>query len=457
MTNRINKTYVLTAAQALNSTDPNKGAPNKSLMKGVERYVKDHDAELIILTMRGQTAREIDLHPYFQTRDDIYWPEERNIKLNNNIMVSDMVVPPQNVDPTTGRKRFPQREQSMVIGHTKQRFLTIPTSNYKLPKILASTGAITHPNYSEANHRGDVAGRDHIYGMLVVEIIDNTHYNIRNIRAQKDGKFIDLGMKYNQGRKPTKANVEALVLGDLHIGDHDEKAMKASYEMIDHLNPKRLFLHDVANMHSVNPHERGQLIRGIIESKKGRRSLEEELKLDHKHLCKLAKAMGKREVNIVFSNHDDFLYRYLNDSMFLKDSYENCALGLKLIQHAVEGENPLEAGVKMMGDVPSNIRFLKLDDDYKSWGWQLASHGHKGNSGARGSTVGKELAHGKSITGHSHSPEILRNTIVVGSNTIQSDYTKGGGSSWMPANAVLYEGGLVQLLPIIDGKWMMKR
>jgi hypothetical protein len=36
------------------------------------------------------------------------------------------------------------------------------------------------------------------------------------------------------------------------------------------------------------------------------------------------------------------------------------------------------------------------------------------------------------------------------------EYTAGSATSWMAANAVLYEGGTVQLIPIIRGKWKPK-
>ena len=94
------------------------------------------------------------------------------------------------------------------------------------------------------------------------------------------------------------------------------------------------------------------------------------------------------------------------------------------------------------------------DDDYKVRGVQLGSHGDKGMSGGRSSIRSREYAHGKSITGHSHTPEILRNTYIVGTSTfLRLPYTKGSASSWMNTNAILYDNGSVQLLNIIDGRW----
>jgi len=454
--------YVITSAQAIQSEkhakryrgDSSRGAPNKELIRGLERYCSDRGAEMIILRMPGMDNSEETMHPFFGGRSDVY--DRFTKKLNEGIELSDMMVPPQNVDPASGRQRFVQTDCTKVFPHTKQRLKAVPASNANLPKLLMTTGVITHPNYHPSNHRGDAARRDHMYGAVVVEIIDDTFYNARHIRAQQNGKFIDMGLKYDKGRKPAWAGVEALVLGDIHVGDDDPETMKANYEMIDFFKPDRLFLHDFLNGHSVNPHERENLMSRAQNWEKGRLSLEEELSNAYDELCTISRLMGKREVNLVACNHHFFLDRYLESGDFTKEPW-NTKIAMNLGLAMIDGEDPVEVGLRMMGDIPSNVNFLKIDTDYKRWGWQLGSHGHKGISGSRGSIRSRENAHGKSITGHSHTPEIQRNTFIVGTSTeLVLDYNKGDVSSWMAANAVLYKGGLVQMIPIIQGKWKLK-
>jgi len=461
------KVYVITSAQASyeEKTD-RKGevyhmqrgdvaSPNKNLLKGLESYCSDNGAELIILTMAGKDARETIMHESLADRPELY---HGNMKLNSNIQISDMIVPPQNIDPSTGRLRFAQRDTTLVYAHSKQRLRAVPSSNSKLPKLLVTTGAVTMPNYKEFNHKADVARRDHTYGGVVVEIIDKVFYNVRHIEAQKDGKFIDLGKKWNGANRPTNAKTEALVLGDLHVGDTDPKTRAANYEMIDFFKPKRLVLHDLLSGHSINPHEKDNVVTRIQDWNDGRLNLEKELRDANRELKNLARAMGKRDIYVVASNHDFFLDRYLERGEFLKEPW-NANLALKLASQMCEGRNPVEEGIKIMGGLPSNVHFLDLNSDLKVWGCQLASHGHRGNSGAKkGNATSRELAHGKSITGHTHSPEKIRNTFIVGTSTkLNLPYTDGSASSWMAANAVLYEGGLVQLIPVINGKWKMKR
>jgi hypothetical protein len=404
--------------------------------------------------MAGKDAGEKIFEEEVNKRKELFFGKRT---LNSNVKIDDMVVPPQNVDPSTGRLRFAQKDTTLIYAHSKQRLRAIPASNSKLPKLLVTTGAVTTPNYNRENNRGDVAHRDHVFGGVVVEIIDDKYYNVRFVRSRLDGQFVDMGLRYNGNHKPTKSNVEALVLGDVHDCDRDENTMRANFEMIDFFKPKKLILHDLVDCHSINPHERDNLITRIRDYESGRLFLEEELRSSRETLCELAERMGRGEVYVVASNHPFFLNRYLEGGEFMKEPW-NAKLAFKLAEKMCEGEDPIEAGMKMIGDLPKNITFLKLRDDLKVWGYQLASHGHKGLSGSRTSTaVSREIAHGKSITAHSHAPEVFRNTYIVGtSSRLDLDYTEGSASSWMAASAVLYDNGTVQLLPIINGKWKAK-
>lgn len=464
---RYPKIYVITSAQAGESEEiktqegkekifGDKGKPNYNLLESLEKYCDYRKAELVILPMAGKNAGEIELHPEIADRKEVLW--KRKKKLNSNIYISDMIVPPQNVDCASGRGRFVARDQTLIMAHTKQRVKAFPNSNFDLPKILVGTGAMTFPNYTETNHRGDAAKRDHTYGAIVVEIVDDQIFHFRNIRALANGKFIDLGLEFNKNNKPRKAKLEALVLGDLHIGDTNPEVRTANYEMIDEFNPKRLFIHDLFNGHSVNHHDWGKLVTLVREVyMKGRADLKVELEQCYEELCSISKAMKNKEVVIVASNHNEFLDKYL-ETVRLKDDPLNAYLASQLMSKMMEGEDPVKAGLEKIGKIPKNVTFLKRDEDYKVLGWQLGSHGDRGMSGGRGSMVAREFAHGKSITGHTHVPEILRDTYVVGTSTyLNLPYTKGSPSAWMDSNAMLWENGTAQLVNIIYGEWKLEK
>jgi hypothetical protein len=448
--------YVITAAQASywdkDGESVRRGPVaklNNNLYDGLERLCQTKNAELIILPMNGKDARETLYH---ESLGDIEI-FEGNYDLNSNIKISDMKVPPQNIDPATGRTRFAQADQTMIYAHSKQRLKAVPSSNSKLPKLLMTTGSITSPNYQENNHRGDVATRDHTLGAIMVEVIDDKLYHARHITAFQNGNFVDMGLKYSGKKRPTTIKTDSLVIGDLHVGETDPETMRANYEMIDHFKPERVILHDTFNGHSINHHERNNRMSQIRAFNEGHLSLEGELREYTKVLNEIAEA-SPGEVYIVKSNHDMFLNRYLEEGKFLKEPH-NADIAMRLGYSLVQGRDPLKDAVGLMGGIPKNVHFLDLNSDLKRWGYQLASHGHKGLGGSRNANINaRETAHGKSITGHSHTPEKLRNTYIVGTSThLNLPYTDGSASSWMNCNAVLYKGGLVQLLPIIEGKW----
>ncbi len=441
------KTYVVTSAQYC-------GLANKDFLAGLETYCSQHQAELMVLPMRGKDINQEDMDPLL-----VQYLHQTSFKkgtaLNDKIKVHNYPILPQMIDPSTGLARFPQNDVSTIFASPKQRLKVVPNSNMSLPKILMTTGAVTKPNYNTRNRQGIIADHDHIYGAIVVEIVDNETYHYRQLTAQKNGPFVDLGIKYN-GKETEPAVLEALVLGDWHTGDTNGEVRKATWEMIKEYKPRRIILHDFFNGHSVNHHEQGKLASRARAAREGRLSLEEELKMNSGELHTFTEVAGDNtEIFLVASNHNEFLNRYLEEGRFMAE-HNNAALASRLFAALVEKKNPLQVGLEMCGGVPKNVQFLERDQDYKVRGWQLGAHGDKGANGARGGIRGIENAYGKSITGHSHTPEILRDTYIVGTSTdLRLDYTSGP-SSWMNTHAMLWDNGKVQLVHIINGKWRRK-
>jgi len=443
-----------------------KAKPHSVLLKGFENYAKENGAELIIVPIAGKNTLENILHEEFQGRKEIF--RGTVLRFNKNLQFRDLVVPPQNVDPVTGKSNLISKYNSSIIfAHSKQRFSPVPVFNADLPRYLYTTGAVTEPNYNTANHRGDTAMRNHVFGGVVVEVLDDTYYNIRNVRGMMNGKFVDLGKLYDGKHKPKKIGVDSLVLGDIHWGDHDDKSIKANYEMIEFFKPKRIFLHDFFNGHSVNHHELDNFSLRSRELRRGRLDLLGELESDYielKNICNLAGE--KTEINLVSSNHHQFLTKYINSDLWMKGDLWNSEIGGYLfskVSSIEEHENEidsaaylLEEGFKRFGPIPSNVKFLRYKDNYRRYGFQLASHGDKGKSGSRGGDVKSRsvTGGGKSITGHSHAMSIFGDTYIVGTSTkLDLPYTLGYGNASIAANAILYDNGTVQMIPIIKGKW----
>jgi hypothetical protein len=171
---------------------------------------------------------------------------------------------------------------------------------------------------------------------------------------------------------------------------------------------------------------------------------------DIDYLCELCD-----ELVIVKSNHDEFLDRYLASGYYVKDP-ENHRYALDLAAAAMDGHDPLRFAIENIGiKYPDRVRWLDRDEDYKIAGIQLGAHGDLGANGARGNIKNTEAAYTESITGHSHSPEILRGAWQVGTSSFLKLNYNRGPSSWLHTSCLLYADGSRQLINSLKGKWRL--
>ena len=267
--------------------------------------------------------------------------------LNNKAMVADLIVPPQNVDPSTGKLDLPQNQlgKTIIYAHAKQRWRSAPKSiGGKYPRLLLTTGACTLPNYNGSNDRGDNAFWNHKFGFVVVDIIDNKRYFPRIVPALKNGTFVDMGRLYAPGKRPKNIKAEALVLGDIHYGDHEKLTMSANYEMIEFFNPKNVFLHDAFNGHSMNPHEREDSVKRAIAFRRGRLDVKKEFEEAYdEFIGEMATEFPRTNFWFVYSNHSpDFIRRYLTSVQFVKEPWNDTDFVSCLRNALLREEDPIE-------------------------------------------------------------------------------------------------------------------
>ncbi len=450
-----NETYLVTAAQA-------NARPNTQLLTSMETYVAERAGGLIVLPMIGQNANEdwTELHPTFADHDVEYGTR----KLNDNIQIDQFHIRPYQIDPVQGLNRFAQRERTQVFASPKQRLKPVAHSTRRHPKFLVTTGAVTNPNYAtsedvsaERRRLGNIALRDHVYGGLVVEVANSNRFYMRHITSNGGGSFVDLGVSYS-GAEIAETATEALVLGDYHCGRSDRKVIEATYQMIEDLKPKKIVLHDFFDGHSVSHHVDRELItQGLHQQQDlGHTSLEQELGQCGDELRVLADMTD--EVIVVMSNHHEFLWRYLNEGRFIKDK-ENARFAFRLATWMAEKDqnDPVEFGIRMLGELPDNIRFLKRTDDFRVKGYQLGAHGDKGVGLGYGSMTSKENDYGQSISGHVHKAQTLRRTHTVGTMLpLDMYYMRGQPHDWSNSHAAIYANGAVQHLILNRGEYRLR-
>ena len=377
-------------------------------------------------------------------------------ELNSNVFLSTIKLSAKQIDPITGMNRVGQRNGSFMFASPKQRLKSVPVYNNKLPHFLMTTGAITKPDYSSANFMSNrtayIADNDHVVGGIIVEVIDDQIFHFRQVQADGNGDFIDVGVKYSS--TTTKKIDAAAAIIEWHSGETDPTAKACFKEMCSVFKPKYIVVHDVFNGTSINHHaEKNIIYRASVVAKKI--DLKHELKVLAADIDELHSWTNDGEIIIPKSNHDEWLTHYLQKAKYAEDPI-NHGIGLKLADKMVnDGEtDPLKWGVEnIAGLKKARVTWLSRDEDFTVGGVQLGAHGDKGANGTRGSLKAMENAYGNSVTGHAHSPEILRGAWQIGTLThLKLEYNQGP-SSWFNSVCFVYPNGARQMVNIVEGKW----
>lgn len=449
------KRFVITTAVSGCEVDGN-------FYESIKNYCKKNKAKLLILIATDPAAN------VSRTIDKLLENESivvEDTSLNSNIFLSTIKLSAKHIDPITSLGRIGQRSGSFVYASPKQRLKLVPVSNMGVPHALMTTGAITKPNYKTNDYMSErtayIAENDHVMGGIVVEVVDDKRYHFRQIQSDvKFGSFIDLGKEYWPNEvKP--AQPEAFVLGDWHSGETDLATKKAWFEVAKLLKPKSIVLHDAFNGMAINHHEKHSNILLAKRAMKSELNLAEEICYLADDLLEISELTDK--VVIVKSNHDEFLNRYLQEGIYVKD-HHNHLTGVTLARAMLEGHDPLSFAVfcvyednkDILNKMKKKLVWLKRDDDYKVSGIQLAAHGDKGANGSKGNVRGMEHAYSSSVTGHSHTPEILRGAWSVGTSSYLRLSYNSGPSSWLHSSCLVYKNGQRQLINAFEGSWRLK-
>lgn len=398
--------------------------------------------------MPGKHKDETLLPTFEDERIELIQTGRDGMKLNSNLKLYDTGILASQINPLTGFQTKLHRDYSYILPSPKIRYISLPNTGTH-PRFLATTGALTHGNYKMHTAQGRKAALEHEYGFAYVKIKNGRVFYYHPVMALKNGNFNYMREHYKTGKMVIQ-QPEALVLGDWHVGDTCMKTRQRTIVMIEQLKPKRVFFHDLFNGKSINHHERKSNFSRARSWRDQTHVLEEEVKNCLAELNFFADKFPDVQFFVVESNHDIFLYRYLDDDSFMKDG-QNMEFASVLFGKILNDETqpPLQTAMELVGNISKNVTFLKEDDELRVSGVCLSQHGHRGVNGARGSGQSYSNYNLRLITGHSHTPAIYPNGMVVGTSThLKLPYTKGP-SSWLNAHGLLYASGKYTLLTII--------
>lgn len=419
------------------------GSPiNKSFFNALKLYCKKNNARLLLLWMKGvykndrfNQAELKQFEPYLVT----------NFKFNKNLEARDFLLSPLQMLPLSGLDRFGSKKTSLIVASTKQMMTSVPRPKLETPHIVYSTGTISVPTYTTSRN-GALAKQDNKLGALVVEVVSDKYFYIRNVEWLNNC-FVDLGKAYYED-KVKKMDCKVMVWGDLHLGEECPTALRSSLNQAKFFKPDQIFLHDLISFNSISHHNFGKYLSKVFVKEKIN-TLQKELQYAKDQLDFINHSVDS-ELVVVSSNHDEFLFKYCNSGQFLKDT-PNAILGAKCFIKYEMGINPIEDYMNM-----KDVIFLQRDQSYKVKDIECGIHGHDGANGAKGSPMGFRNSYDKIIVGHSHSPKIINDVYYVGTlSRLNLSYNRGS-SSWLHANSVIYDNGGRQLILWVESEnWKM--
>jgi hypothetical protein len=454
------KVYIITAAQ--NATPIHKG-----FWKSLEYAAKYYKAERIVIPGRyknptSQWTQENNNHEWWCSEVLPYLFDGR-MKLNERIVIfGDVKIQWAAKRPLSGMDGL-TKDMSGIVGHGNRALRSIAAPQHKHPKLMLTTGACTVPNYTDTK-QGALGEFNHCFGALIVEIDGDVFY-IRQLNANQNGSFIDLGMEFTpDGVKPAKRAL-AISMGDTHqrfiLPGVVEATFTAKKSMVNVLRPKYLFWHDLLDFHTRNHHHKDDWITIYGKWKDGKEcintEIEEAIRFVNKHTPKNCKSI------IVSSNHDRALLKWLKEADFKKDPV-NLMLNLELSAKVAKSAKMTESGIKYADPfilcakkfAAKNVRFLEQGESFCLKGVEYGLHGDNGPNGSRGTTQNLSTIGVKVTKGHDHTAGIIDGCYSGGKSTGMLEYEAGGPSSHSNAHVAQYTNGKRTLIFIIKGRYSIE-
>lgn len=383
-----------------------------------------------------------------------------DIPLNDHLLLLGSVPIHATIqNPLSGLKHVSQNK-SAIFAHPQRAMESVATPKHKLPKLLYTTGTMTHARYTRSK-TGRKAEDLHTLGGLLVEVTDKK-FHVFEITSNEVGEFYHLTTKYGPTGYSDIGRVSGIYMADEHEEHYEQEVKDATYlndaSMVNVLKPRYVVRGDVYNHGSDSHHERKNILNRIIRDSKQANSVSEELYNCALHIHETTSDFTNI---IVASNHHDHLKRWLNEFDPHKGDPKNILLYHQLNAAMIEealalgssSVDPFEMYVRTKHpDVYKQCKFIERDEEFEIAGVDCGMHGDLGCNGSRGSVVNLTLGGKPFVIGHSHSPRIYRNGKQVGACANEMGYNKGY-SGWMATHCVIYPDGNSTLIHIVDGEW----
>lgn len=446
-----NKSDILLVTAAQNKTPIHEGF--LANLKSYSEFLKTqgYNPEIVIIPIKYRNPTVSAEKANEKTED--WWMDEideylhySKIKFGDTIVSADSRVVPTASMPLNGYESLASAN-NLVLGHPRIHLKTIPRFKGQNLYTMNTTGFCTLKHYSRSKS-GDKAFIHHSYGFTIIEKKPNSDksFKPRCVKVNSDGSFTDVIHFVENQNVTIIKSTKGLILGDIHHENLDIDKMDKNDELITKIKPKEIVLHDLFDGSTVNPHEQKDLFirkRKIIE---GKHLIQNEIDNALDFVKTMKTRFPNLKLNIIQSNHDDFLDRFVNTFDWKKDLHNSeTYLRLASIQQGVD--------LREYGNIfgwllnQEGFNYLKNHESYFIGDYQVGHHGEYGINGARGSINSFKKLNQKMIHGHTHSPAIIDGVTCVGvSCKLWQYYNSKGLSSWAHSDSIIHESGKNQLI-----------
>lgn len=430
-------------------------------LQTLRHYCKHRGGQLMIQPCSDPAKSTGDkkwkLHKEF-LKDNVVFKE---LKLNKNVIISDIKMTAKQIDATTGLKRIAQREGTMIIANPSL-FLQHMTAgiNKNTTKAIMTSACITKPDYQSDTYMSDrtgyIANHDHCIGAIIVEVKDNKVFHFRQVQMADDGVLYDINKKYYPDGRIESNKPKLIRMPDYHVDETDPLAKAVWKELIELCSPEYASVEDFFNGTSINPFERKNIILRAAKYKKGLLNLEDELERCADEMNEILTWEGLNQLVYIYGNHEKFVPRYLSECEYMKDPI-NYDMGILLAEKMKSGWNPVQWALQKHFGLDKDVIFLKETESFKPSGViENGFHGHLGLNGARNPTLTGLENIGPCSAMHNHCAGIRRDVFRGGTSTyLRADkigYIEGA-SSWTQTCIIEHENGSRQLINAIFGEW----
>jgi len=436
---------LVTAAQ--NNTEVNQDALN-----ALKRHADENNLKLVVMPIyynkNAFSAAVESEAERFSPAVTPYLLENDVQALNGRLVIrSSAAVLPTAKFPINKAMELNTGEPSTLVASTKQQHKTLPRSPATGIREAWTTGSVTTKNYIRGG-AGASAKREHVYGGIEYYLDADGLLMSRNLQY-KNGYFLT----FTDSASP----VEVMTLGDLHSERKDPNTWVKTLALVKSASPSLLVVHDILHFETASHHNRND--GKHLYSSRDKQVIDDLRQVidDLNELAWLA------PVYVVESNHNSALDNWLHDTNYnpKRDPRQAKLYYLLnwLVCDAIDNGQDQATALQVAFDnldrfeefptLSDRVRFGSMDKAEVHCGVDFSQHGHKGQNGSAGNTNMFSKWLQPMVTGHTHSPAIIGDTVTVGvTASLNQGYNRGGASSWRQSHAVTFANGFTQLIHV---------